>query len=70
VETSTPLTHAERGAMGARVANASMTAAERHERARKAHLAGAVNAVVARAPELSDAQRAKLQALFAPAEVA
>jgi hypothetical protein len=56
--------------MGARVANASMTAAERHERARKAHLAGAVNAVVARAPELSDAQRAKLQALFAPAEVA
>lgn len=71
---STTLTHAERGAMGARALNASRTPAERSAHGRRAYLAGAVNAVAAavaaNAPELTEAQRAKLRALFAPSEVA
>jgi hypothetical protein len=56
-------------------ASKTLTPAERSERARKAaqvrhSLDTYVNAVVAKAPELNDAQRAKLRALFAPAEVA
>ncbi|NBE84585.1 hypothetical protein [Micromonospora rubida] len=36
----------------------------RRERARKAHLAAAVKAVVERAPELTPEQTAKLRAIF------
>jgi enoyl-CoA hydratase/carnithine racemase len=46
---------------------AKMTAEQRRESARRAYLAGAVNAVVARAPELSADQVARLRAVFAPA---
>jgi hypothetical protein len=56
-------------------ASTRLSPAQRIERARKAAQARTtldahINAVVAKAPELSDAQRAKLRALFAPAEVA
>lgn len=47
-------------------AAAAMTPAARKERARTAHLASAVNAVVKRAPELSAEQVARLRAVFAP----
>lgn len=46
-------------------AHAAMTPEQRTERARKAHLASAVNAVVNRAPELTPDQVAKLRAVFA-----
>ena len=61
-----PMTHAERGRAGGHVAAARMTPEQRRERARKAHLAGAVNAVVANAPSLTTEQVAKLRAVFAP----
>ncbi len=51
-------------------AHAAMTPEARRERARKAHLASAVNAVVARAPELSSEQVARLRAVFAGRAVA
>jgi hypothetical protein len=46
-------------------ASTTLNREQRRERARNAHLAGAVNAVVNRAPELSAEQVAKLRALFA-----
>lgn len=48
-------------------ASKNLTAEQRRERARKAHLASCVAAVVARAPELTPEQAAKLRAVFAPA---
>ncbi|WP_374539488.1 hypothetical protein [Micromonospora aurantiaca (nom. illeg.)] len=42
-----------------------MTPEARRESARRAYLAGAVNAVVARAPELTPDQVARLRAVFA-----
>lgn len=49
-------------------ASTTLNAEQRRERARKAHLASAVNTVVAQAPdftELSPDQKAKLRAAFA-----
>ncbi|MFG1871893.1 hypothetical protein [Micromonospora arborensis] len=60
------LSHADRGRTGGRTAAARMTPEQRRERARKAHLASAVAAVVNRAPELTTEQVAKLRAVFAP----
>jgi len=40
------------------------------EQARKLYLAGAVKAVVDRAPELTDDQRAKIKAILSPAVAA
>lgn len=60
--------------MGARAVNAKRTPAERSAHGRRAYLAGAVNAVAAAAadelPPLTDEQRAKLRALFAPGTAA
>ena len=59
----------EWGRQGGRTRAENLTPERRREIARKAHLASAVNAVVARAPELSPEQAAKLRAIFgAPAE--
>lgn len=54
----------ERASIAGRARQASQTPEQRRESARKAHLAGAVNAVVNRAPELSPEQVGKLRALF------
>lgn len=65
-----PLTTAERaahGRRGAQLQSARMTPQERTERACKAHLASAVNAVVNRAPELTQEQLTRLRAVLAPA---
>lgn len=43
---------------------ASQTPEQRQELARRAYLAGAVNAVVNRAPELTPEQRGRLVAIF------
>lgn len=56
-------------------ASTSLTPAQRTERARKAaqarhSLETYVKTVVDRAPELSEAQRARLAAIFAPSEAA
>lgn len=48
-------------------ASKTLTPEQRRERARKAHLASAVNAIVARAPELTPDQAARLRAIFGPA---
>ena len=61
------ISYAERGRIGGLAANAKRSPEQRHELARHAYLAGAVKAVVSRAPELSPDQRARLRALFAPA---
>jgi hypothetical protein len=45
-------------------ASVNLTAEQRKERARKAHLASAVNAVVDRASELSPEQASKIRATF------
>jgi hypothetical protein len=70
VAESTPLTHAQRGALGARALNARLSPDERKEASRRAYLAGAVNAVVSRAPELTPEQRDKLRAIFSGRAVA
>lgn len=62
-----PLSMSQRGAIGGRVRADSQTPEQRRELARKAYLAGAVNAVVARAPELSQEQTARLRAIFGQA---
>lgn len=66
-DTGMTITYAERGRLGAQKVNADRTPEQRKELSRRAHLAGSVNAVVARAPELSPEQRARLRALFSPA---
>lgn len=60
------LSCAERGRMGALKANANRSPDQRKELCRTAYLAGAVKAVVSRAPELSSAQITSLRALFGP----
>jgi hypothetical protein len=62
-----PMSHAERGRLGGLKRAYSQTAEQRHEQARKLYLAGAVKAVVDRAPELTDDQRAKIRAILLPA---
>lgn len=57
----------ERGVLAGRARAASLTPEQRKEISRKAYLAGAVKAVVERAPELTPEQAAKLRAVFAPA---
>ena len=54
----------ERAASAGRARQASMTPEQRSEHGRRAYLAGAVKAVVDRAPELSPEQVAKLRTLF------
>ena len=54
----------ERASKGARASHESKTPDERRAHARHAYLAGAVKAVVDRAPELSPEQAAKLRAVF------
>lgn len=60
-----PMSTVERASIGGRAASAAMTPEARKERARKAHLASCVAIVVARAPELTSDQVAKLRAVFA-----
>lgn len=55
-----------RGSAGGRARAAKLSPERRTEIARKASLAAAVAGVVARAPELSAEQVAKLRAIFAP----
>jgi hypothetical protein len=62
-----PMSHAERGRLGGLKRAYSQTAEQRHEEARKLHLAGAVKAVVDHAPELTDDQRARIRAILLPA---
>lgn len=52
------------GRRGGLKAAERMTPEQRKERARKAHLAGAVKAVVDRAPELTPEQVTELRAIF------
>jgi hypothetical protein len=66
-ELAVPMSHAERGRLGGLKRAYSQTAEQRHEQARKLYLAGAVKAVVDRAPELTDDQRAKIRAILLPA---
>ncbi|MEV0898370.1 hypothetical protein [Actinoplanes sp. NPDC049802] len=54
----------ERGALGGRARSEKLTPEQRREQARRAHLAGAVKAVVDRAPELTPEQVSKLRTLF------
>jgi hypothetical protein len=55
-ELAVPMSHAERGRLGGLKRAYSQTAEQRHEQARKLYLAGAVKAVVDRAPELPAAE--------------
>jgi hypothetical protein len=61
------MSHAERGRLGGLKRAYSQTAEQRREQARTLYLAGAVKAVVDRAPELTDDQRAKIRAILLPA---
>ncbi|WP_436527005.1 hypothetical protein [Actinoplanes sp. HUAS TT8] len=61
-----PAQRSERARKAAAARNAKLTAAERSQAASNAHLAQAVASVVSRAPELTQTQRAKLAAIFAP----
>ena len=54
----------ERASIAGHARAESQTPEQRRELARRAYLAGAVNAVVNRAPELSPEQASKLRALF------
>ena len=56
----------ERARKAGRASQARFTPDERAARARKAHLGQAVAAVVDRAPELTETQKARLTAIFAP----
>jgi hypothetical protein len=62
-----PISVQERAAnsrKGGLIAADRMTPEQRRERSRKAHLAGAVNAIVKRAPELTAEQVSRLSAIF------
>ena len=61
-----PLSTKERASRAARASHEAKTPEQRREHARRAYLAGAVNAVVANAPTLTPEQAAKLRAIFAP----
>jgi hypothetical protein len=67
-ETAMPMSHAQRGRLGGLKRAYSQTADQRREQARKLYLAGAVKAVVDRAPELTDEQRARIRATLQPVE--
>jgi hypothetical protein len=60
-----PMSTKERASIAGRARADSQTPEERQALARKAYLTGAVNAVVARAPELTPDQVSKLRAVFA-----
>lgn len=60
----------ESGRMGGHGRAAALSPEERKASSRKAYLAGAVKAVVDRAPELTPEQAAKLAAIFAPSRAA
>mgnify|MGYP004477216747 CR=1 FL=1 len=62
----TPEQLSERARKANAARNANLTPTERSESASKAHLGMAVKAVVDRAPELTEAQRSRLAAIFAP----
>lgn len=66
--TLTPEQRTERARKAGLAAQAKMTPAERRESVQRAQLASAVSKIVDRAPELTEAQRAKLAALFSPAD--
>lgn len=57
----------ERASIAAHARAASLTPEQRKAASRKAYLAGAVKAVVGRAPELSPEQITKLRAVLCPA---
>lgn len=59
-----PLSHSERGRLGADLVNERMTPEQRKERAQKAYLTGAVRTVLARRPQLTPEQVALLRAEF------
>jgi hypothetical protein len=61
------MTPQEWGAIGGRTRAKNLTKAERKAASSQAHLASCVAQVVAKAPELTDAQRARLRAIFVPA---
>jgi len=58
--------HQEWGASGGRTTASRRTQKERSEAASKAHLGSCVAAIVAKAPQLTPEQVAKLRAIFAP----
>jgi hypothetical protein len=60
------MSHAERGRLGGLKRAYRQSPEERHEQARRMHLAGAVKAVVDRAPELTPGQRARIRAILLP----
>lgn len=62
-----PMSTKERAAKAGRARMEALSPEERREHARRAYLAGAVNAVVERAPELTPDQAAKLRAIFGTA---
>ncbi len=64
VEIPMALSHSERGRMGAAKTNASLTASQRSENARKGHLAQAVRKVVDAAPDLTPEQVRVLRTVF------
>lgn len=59
-----PMSRSDAGRRGALAVAERMTPEQRRARARKAHLASAVSAVVNRAPDLSVEQTEKLRAIF------
>ena len=65
-----PMSTIERARIAARASAAAKTPEQRKAHSRKAYLAGAVNAIVSRAPELTTEQTERLRAIFATAEVA
>jgi hypothetical protein len=67
-EPAVPMSHAQRGRLGGLKRAYSQTAEQRQEQARKLYLAGAIKAVVDRAPELTDEQRARIRAILQAAE--
>lgn len=54
------LSHAERGRLGAQKLNSTLTAEQRKENARKAHLASLAQQVADRAPEFTPEQIRKI----------
>lgn len=66
-KSAVPMSRAECGRLGGQKTAASRTPEQRQKTASRGHLAASVSAVVARAPELTPDQLARLRALFAPA---
>lgn len=59
-----PMSNKDRASKAARASHESRTPEERREFGRRAYLAGAVKAVVARAPELTPEQVSQLRTVF------